>query len=213
MSTETFLRLPEEKRNRFLEAAWEEFTTVPVDKVSVNKIILRANISRGSFYQYFSDKQDLMAYLLNQVRNEVVAALRQLSEESGGDFFAMCLRAFDQFSDQSGQGAAPCLDRWVKLIRVNPGANLESLFYNYGDNQLRRAYLDCIDLTTLRVESEDFAVGMGELIGMSIAGALAETLHDGTCREKCRRGLETKLSIIQKGCLRESAHIMEGVVA
>lgn len=213
MSTETFLRLPEEKRNRFLEAAWEEFTTVPVDKVSVNKIILRANISRGSFYQYFSDKQDLMAYLLDQVRDEVVAVLRQLSEESGGDFFAMWLRAFDRFSDQSGQGAAPCLDRWVKLVRVNPGTNLESLFSNFGDNRLRRAYLDCIDLTTLRVESEDFAVGMGELIGMSFAGALAETLHDGTHREKCRRGLEIKLSIIQKGCLRESAHIMEGVVA
>ena len=26
MCKETFLRLPEEKRNRFLEAAWEEFT-------------------------------------------------------------------------------------------------------------------------------------------------------------------------------------------
>ena len=28
MSTETFLRLPEEKRNRVLDAAWEEFTRV-----------------------------------------------------------------------------------------------------------------------------------------------------------------------------------------
>ena len=63
MCTETFLRLPEEKRNRFLDAAWAEFTTVPFQDVSINKIILRARISRGSFYQYFASKDDLFAYL------------------------------------------------------------------------------------------------------------------------------------------------------
>ena len=56
MCTETFLRLPEEKRNRFLEAAWEEFTSVPFEEASINKIVRRAKIPRGSFYQYFSDK-------------------------------------------------------------------------------------------------------------------------------------------------------------
>lgn len=38
MCKETFLRLPEEKRNRFLEAAWEEFTRVKFADASINQI-------------------------------------------------------------------------------------------------------------------------------------------------------------------------------
>ena len=43
MCKETFLRLPEEKRNRFLEAAWEEFTRVKFADVSINQIVRRAH--------------------------------------------------------------------------------------------------------------------------------------------------------------------------
>lgn len=71
MCTETFLRLPEEKRSRFLNAAWEEFTSTRFADVSINQIIRKAKIPRGSFYQYFLDKEDLFAYLLEEVREHV----------------------------------------------------------------------------------------------------------------------------------------------
>ena len=50
MCMETFLRLPEEKRTRFLEAAWEEFTRVSFAEASTNQIVRRAGVPRGSFY-------------------------------------------------------------------------------------------------------------------------------------------------------------------
>lgn len=53
MSSETFRRLPEEKRQRFLQAAWDEFTRVKFEDASINKIIQAAGVPRGSFYQYF----------------------------------------------------------------------------------------------------------------------------------------------------------------
>ena len=58
MPSETFLRLTEEKRTRLVDAAWEEVLRVPFEEMSINKIILRARIPRGSFYQYFTDKKD-----------------------------------------------------------------------------------------------------------------------------------------------------------
>ena len=87
MSTETFLRLPEEKRNRFLDAAWEEFTRVRYTDVSINKIILKARIPRGSFYQYFRDKEDLFGYLLGSTRDQVAALFGALLQEAEGDLF------------------------------------------------------------------------------------------------------------------------------
>ncbi|MBQ8851194.1 MAG: helix-turn-helix transcriptional regulator, partial [Oscillibacter sp.] len=64
MCSETFLRLPEEKKNRFLSAAWAEFTRVRFADTSINQIVRRAGIARGSFYQYFKDKEDLLRYML-----------------------------------------------------------------------------------------------------------------------------------------------------
>ena len=67
MPTETFLRLPEKKRERFVAAAWEEFLRVPFEEASINKIVLKARIPRGSFYQYFADKKDLFYYLVGDM--------------------------------------------------------------------------------------------------------------------------------------------------
>ena len=47
MCMETFRRLPEEKRTRFLEAAWEEFTRVSFAEASTNQIVRRADRSPG----------------------------------------------------------------------------------------------------------------------------------------------------------------------
>ena len=58
MPSATFFNLPEEKRQRLIEVAWDEMTAVSFDKVSINRIIQNANISRGSFYQYFADKAE-----------------------------------------------------------------------------------------------------------------------------------------------------------
>ena len=101
MSTETFLRLPEEKRNRILDAAWEEFTRVRYTDVSINKIIIKARIPRGSFYQYFRDKEDLFAYLIGDVRDQVAGIFGSLLREAGGDLFETHLMISSRFSSSA----------------------------------------------------------------------------------------------------------------
>jgi AcrR family transcriptional regulator len=67
---QTFFNLPEQKRKTLLEAAEREFTRVPIFEASIANIIKIANIPRGSFYQYFEDKEDLYFYLLEEKLNE-----------------------------------------------------------------------------------------------------------------------------------------------
>lgn len=64
MPTSTFFHLPEEKLERLISACWEEMTWVRLAEVSINQIITSAHIPRGSFYQYFEDKKDMICYLL-----------------------------------------------------------------------------------------------------------------------------------------------------
>ena len=89
MCKETFLRLPEEKRRRFLEAAWCEFTHVKFAEVSINQIVRNAEISRGSFYTYFEDKEDLMRYVFEDLIHQVREFCKNLLQDSGGDFWTL----------------------------------------------------------------------------------------------------------------------------
>lgn len=64
MPTQRFLHLPDIKREKIKRAAIREFSKFSFSDVSINQIIKEADISRGSFYTYFDDKEDLLAYLL-----------------------------------------------------------------------------------------------------------------------------------------------------
>jgi AcrR family transcriptional regulator len=64
MPNPTFFNLPEEKRQKLLEYAIDEFANHDYHSASVSKIVSRVGIAKGSLYQYFKDKQDLFNYLL-----------------------------------------------------------------------------------------------------------------------------------------------------
>ena len=57
---ETFLKLSKEKQQKVLDAAKKEFARVPIENVSIKNIVEDADIARGSFYQYFESKEDLL---------------------------------------------------------------------------------------------------------------------------------------------------------
>ena len=72
MPKQTFLNLPEEKRKIIIDAAIEEFAEYGLENASTNRIVANSGISKGSFYQYFEDKQDVFMYLLTVLEHEKV---------------------------------------------------------------------------------------------------------------------------------------------
>lgn len=67
MPKETFFNLPEAKRDAITEIAIAEFSEHAYGDVSISRIVARAGIAKGSFYQYFDDKEDLFNYLLQLI--------------------------------------------------------------------------------------------------------------------------------------------------
>jgi AcrR family transcriptional regulator len=72
MPKQTFLNLPEEKRRVIVNAAIDEFAEYGLENASTNRIVANSGISKGSFYQYFEDKQDVFMYLLSVVEREKI---------------------------------------------------------------------------------------------------------------------------------------------
>lgn len=77
MPKETFYNLPEEKRERVIEAALEEFGAYPFHQARVTAIAEKAGIAKGSFYQYFEDKKDLYKYLIGLLVEKKLGYINQ----------------------------------------------------------------------------------------------------------------------------------------
>ena len=128
MPSKTFLNLPPEKQRRFLDAAWAEMETVSFDKVSINRIIQEANISRGSFYQYFEDKQDLLYYLLKTTCDNLKNALLEENKALQGTLVEECLHDFDWIMARR-EDESLRLSQLVHLIRINPALALDRVMW------------------------------------------------------------------------------------
>lgn len=64
--TPTFANLPPDKQQRIVEAAINEFAANGYQRASVNTIVKRAGIAKGSVYQYFTNKEALFLYVFEQ---------------------------------------------------------------------------------------------------------------------------------------------------
>ncbi len=91
----TFYNLPQEKRQRIINAVMQEFSGSSPEKVSINRIIKTADISRGSFYQYFDDKVDLVEILTEVFIKKSFEKARTALKESNGDMFFTYEKIFD----------------------------------------------------------------------------------------------------------------------
>ena len=64
-ANEAFRKIPEEKQNKIIDAALNEFAQYGYSEANINKIAERAGVSVGSLYKYFSDKQNLYETIVN----------------------------------------------------------------------------------------------------------------------------------------------------
>ncbi len=74
MARPRFNNLDRETRHTILETAAEEFAARGFDGTSLNRLIDRLGVSKGSFYYYFDDKADLFSTVLDHAWGKVLPA-------------------------------------------------------------------------------------------------------------------------------------------
>ena len=202
MPTQTFFRLPEEKRTRLTEAAWKEFTSVRLADASINRIVRDARIPRGSFYQYFGGKEDLFLLLLDTMYDAALDLAAGALDEAKGDLFDAVPLVFERlFSD----GSRRELVRGMELLRRNdtmdmaqllmdrarPGPQLESL--------LRRA-----DVSKFRRLDEAFVRDVVTLLIYNLMFAMREALCGGDLAAEAE-ALRARVDIVRQGSIKKEA--------
>lgn len=210
MPTSTFFRLPEEKRIRLVEAGWTELTQARFAEISINRIIAAAHIPRGSFYQYFLDKEDMIRYLLEDMREYFIRLLQDVLKEAGGDLFAIPLGAFDRFVRRRG-ATDPVLNRFIQALRLNQGLDIRA-FMAGQPGLLPDLLWEQVDPSSLREQDRLYADHVFYLLCAVLAYAVAETLRDPTGWERQRKILQERLEMLRYGCAAPRAAEQGGTI-
>lgn len=117
MPHQTFFSLEEEKQQRILEAALHEFSEKAFPRVTVDNIVKGADIPKGSFYQYFSDKHDLYKHLFCSITEEKKDSLKSFLTKREEMSFASFIRSFYLFGAQYDLRDPKTLDLQDKFMR------------------------------------------------------------------------------------------------
>ena len=78
-----------QKKDALLNAAFEIFTNIGINKTSISDIVEKAGVAKGTFYLYFSDKYDirnkLIAHKANKIFEKAEAALKKAKVDNFED--------------------------------------------------------------------------------------------------------------------------------
>lgn len=201
MPTDTFYRLPAQKRERLLAAIFDELSRVPVTELSINRIVQGAYISRGSFYQYFRDRDDLIQFLLDSVRNHIADFIGTTAPACHGDPFELLRRILRWIRER---GATPgnrvfCANLLAHLSASGclthcppPGISLQKM-----EEWFDRYF----DRSALLLETEEDFPLMLEMLLSLLRTAIAELFTPDTDPDAILRSFDRKLTILQRGML------------
>lgn len=82
-----FLNLKQEKQEKILEAAIEEFADKGFKKASTNEIVKEANISKGILFHYFKNKKNLFLFVYDYSVEIIMAEFSKRVDWGEKDFF------------------------------------------------------------------------------------------------------------------------------
>lgn len=199
MPTSTFYNLPEEKKEKLLDAIKNEFTRVSYNEVSINKIIQAADISRGSFYQYFEDKDDMLSYIMLGYQKAVFEVAKNSLIASEGDLFQMFIDIFHFAIDfVIEESTNSFLKNVFADTKINTGLftkrSKEEVLNHLTEQFMPYANLDLLDLQ----EREDLS-NIVELLAATTRDAIAETFIDFDEIERSKADYYVKMKLLKRG--------------
>ena len=207
MPSTTFFNLPPEKREKLLRAARQEFARVPFSEASINKIIHAAEIPRGSFYVYFTDKEDLFRYLLSLYYDRAGNLLLQLLTQADGDLFDAFLALFDWAILRLKSPPPNCnVPESAAFFRNNLGQSAQLFLPADHVRALLTRLLPHVDTGRLAPEGEEQLTRLFELLFCITCPLIARGLA-AEDPAAVRQRLLDYLSLLQRGACRPAADL------
>ena len=203
MPSATFYHLPQAKRDTLLQAARDEFSAVPYDEASINRMIRVAGIPRGSFYMYFDGKEDLFRYLMEEGLRAFVQGLKDLLRRMDGDLFGTFRHLIDLALCQQ-EGKNRQMEQFGQILKLNAGLQQGPLLRSLNPCIFLEEILPDIDRERLRLEREG---DLEEMLHILLSLSLPTLWHAAASQEpEClKEHYLARLDILSRGMAVQTA--------
>lgn len=200
MIKKTFYNLPEEKRQRIIKAIVDEFSSSSTEKVSINRIVKSAKISRGSFYQYFDDKVDLVEVLTKSFIDLSIEGANKALAISNGDIFYTYEKLFEiitNFAEDKTQKVL--LKNLLRSLRANDDLISDYLLNRFNGfeelNKISKQY----STENLRFKSSEDVEYLSQILTQLLKNAIFNYFVTDIDYITVRKTFLRKLEIIKSG--------------
>lgn len=196
MIKRTFYNLPAEKREKIIEVTRKEFRKGNKKKITINSVIKNAGISRGSFYQYFDDKLDLVELMTSDMVDRMVSFIKDELILNGGDVFEIPIKIFDVMtSDDKGYG-----DLMVMTDRNNQNSGLitEYMQYRFHEYDFVGTLAPYVDHSNLNLKNEENFKYIIFMMEDAIKSAISSVTQNPKNKNKERDILYKKVMLLKK---------------
>lgn len=200
MPKDTFMNLSEEKREKVEKALEKEFARASFEKASVSRIVEDANIPRGSFYQYFEDKEDAIRYIVHKHISLEHKMLYELLLQTQGNIFDMAVLVFDRMTNETKE-----TDR--KELYRNIMKEIKKNNINVFDENMKYENLEqvkkIIDKNNLNIQKEDSLKYIMKILINITRSEVIEVVDNKVSIDQGKADLQKQLEILKYGMLKK----------
>ncbi len=202
MPKEMFFNISQEKREMIINAAVEEFTSKSFEQVSVNSIIKRAKISRGSFYTYFENLEELFNFIFSKIREERSYYAKDLIKEANGDYFIFIKKLFVYDYDAFSQKNRYSLFRnYIHYIQTSKNVSLKETiiqFMKYDFTKEKHEVSDIFDYEKYEIDESEF-VDLVEMTLLIIINTFLKSESEKLNKEEVISLFNKRINILEYG--------------
>ena len=201
MPKETFFKLPNDKKEKIIKAAKKEFSRISIEKASIQNIIEDARIPRGSFYQYFENKEDLLYYIMKEHTNKINNLMEETIRSTNGDIIEMFVNMYEYITDENK-------DREDKEILRNVFENLKAVDDFVFLKRIQEIkpkdiieYYDLIDKDKFKIiNKEDFELISKLLFSITQKAVVSSFKYDS--KEQAKKAYLKQLEFLKYGIIK-----------
>lgn len=196
MPKETFYHLSSEKRGKIEKALENEFGRTSFEKASISNIIEEAKIPRGSFYQYFEDKEDAIKYIMKKYMLLEKETMKKILIRTNGNIFEASLQIYDYMTSQV-QGSLKI--NLQKNIMQELKKNNINIFNSLEENEKIEEINQLVDISILNLKEEKELKHIMRIISAITRTASINVISRNMSIEEAREELEKQIEILKRG--------------
>lgn len=200
MPKKTFFNLADEKKEKIIECSKREFAQYSFYDASINRIIKEAGIPRGSFYQYFENKEDLFVYILDGYSSLIIEEVLKKLESKKCDLFDLHLLIFDVVSstdiseDNKKFFITTVSNMSFKLIN-----HLSSFLFKKDCDKVFAEISQIVNCNNIKLNNAEDIINIQQILMNTLMYQLGIFFSNINDKEKCRKSLIRQFELIKYG--------------